>query len=356
MLDQILELFGLNVRDYKIIVYGSGLINHTWKVCGPQNYILQQINVNVFKEPEHLAENLVLLKKYFKDNEPGYLFVAPIKSITEKYLVQSKEGNYYRLFPFIENSITLTEVRNPREAFEAAYQFGKFTCLLKGFDLQNLKYTLPRFHDLKLRFDQFKDACMNAPDDRLETAADIIKDIYWRQQILFTYQEIVANQKLPLRVIHHDTKISNILFDKNGSGLCVIDLDTVMPGYYLSDTGDMLRTYLSPSNEEETDFSKIQINEDCFYAIYKGYLSAMQTTLTDTEKEYFIYSGKYMIYMQAIRFLTDFLNGDIYYHTTYPHQNLMRAQNQVTLLTRFIAMEDRFQNFIQSIKREIFVD
>jgi hypothetical protein len=153
---------------------------------------------------------------------------------------------------------------------------------------------------------------------------------------------------LPLRVIHHDTKIGNILFDQNKNGLCVIDLDTVMPGYFLSDTGDMLRTYLCSANEEETDLSKIRISEVNFYAVYGGYLSAMKPIFTEAEKSYFIYSGKYMIYMQALRFLADFLNGDIYYHATYPGQNLVRAQNQLTLLDAFISFEDKFQQFIDS--------
>lgn len=346
MPDDILQLFGLKATDYKIAAFGSGLINHTWKVCGPKNYILQQINTNVFTNPEAIAQNLALLETYLKKTSPGYLFVAPIKSVTGTCMVKSAAGGYYRLFPFVEGSVTLTEIENPGAAFEAAHQFGKFTCLLKDFDLRNLNYTLPQFHDLGLRFDQFKAACKNAVGDRLAIAEQEIKEIYHHQDILFTYRDLIEGKKLPLRVIHHDTKISNVLFDKSGKGLCVIDLDTVMPGYFISDIGDMMRTYLSPVNEEEQDFSKIAINEDCFYAIYKGYISAMQSALTDVEKQYFIYSGKFIIYMQVIRFLADYLNGDVYYHTTYPNQNLIRAQNQLTLLNRFIDLESKFQEFI----------
>lgn len=347
MLNQILELYGLQANDYKIVEFGSGLINHTWKVSGPKNYILQQINADVFKDPDALAQNMALLETYFKQTAPDYLFVAPVKLVSGKYLVKTNDGEYYRLFPFIENSITITEIKDQQEAFEAAQQFGKFTCLLRNFDLSNLHYTLPKFHDLTLRFDQFKEACNMAKSDRLTIAGEAIKEIYKHQSILFVYQQLMDHQQLPLRVIHHDTKISNVLFDKDHHGLCVIDLDTVMPGYFMSDVGDMLRTYLSPANEEERDFSRIQINEECFYAIYKGYVSAMGTALTATEKEYFTYSGKYMIYMQAIRFVTDFLNDDVYYHTTYAHQNLIRAQNQLTLLNQFIKSEKRFKKFIE---------
>jgi Ser/Thr protein kinase RdoA (MazF antagonist) len=342
--ENLLELFGLNPAEYKTIGFGSGLINHTWKVCGPKNYILQQINTHVFKQPEAIAQNIDLLNDYLKVIAPSYLFVAPVKTQSGQAMVKSPAGEYYRLFPFIEGSVTLTEINDPRQAFEAAWQFGKFTSLLKDFDPQQLNYTLPDFHNLQLRYNQFTGAAANASADRLAIAADTIEQIEQHQDILLTYQQLTKQQLLPLRVIHHDTKISNILFDENDKGLCVIDLDTVMPGYFISDVGDMMRTYLSPANEEEKDFSKIQINDDCFYAIYKGYSGAME--LTSVEKEYFIYAGKFIIYMQALRFLTDFINGDVYYHTTYPQQNLMRAQNQLTLLDRYMDLETSFSEFI----------
>ncbi|RZK70536.1 MAG: aminoglycoside phosphotransferase family protein, partial [Pedobacter sp.] len=150
------------------------------------------------------------------------------------------------------------------------------------------------------------------------------------------YRKILANKEIPLRVVHHDTKISNVLFDDKDEGLCVIDLDTVMPGYYFSDVGDMMRTYLSETTEEETDISKIQIRPEILKAIYDGYMEEMSSVLTDQEKELFYYSGKFMIYMQALRFLTDYLNDDCYYHTTYPQHNLDRARNQLVLLQRYI--------------------
>jgi len=348
MLNTILELFGLKASDYQIVEFGSGLINHTWKVTGKKNYILQKLNSYVFKQPEAIANNLALLESYLKWTNPNYLFVAPLWSVSGNNLVKGADDEYYRLFPFIDDSVTIYVVEQHKQAFEAAYQFANFTFLLRDFDPKQLEITIPHFHDLKLRFSQFKEACVNAAKSRMQIAAGEIKEIYNRREILFTYQDIVDHKKLPERVIHHDTKISNVLFDSSGKGLCVIDLDTVMAGYYISDTGDMLRTYLSPVDEEEKDFDKIQINKDCFYAIYKGYFSAMVDVLTTTEKHYFIYSGKYMMYMQAMRFLTDFLKGDLYYHTTYPGQNLIRAQNQLTLLKRFIELESEFQKYIKT--------
>jgi len=348
MLHQILQLYGLSAADFEVKPFGSGLINHTWKVIGENSYILQQVNTNVFKNPEQITENLALLDDYLKKTAPDYLFVSPLPALSGERLVQSADGNFFRLFLFVEGSVTVNEINDPKEAYDAAYQFGKFTFLLKDFDPKQLHYTLPQFHDLELRYNQFKSALAAATEERLTAAADAINTIEKHEDILHTYRQIISRQELPLRVIHHDTKISNILFDQNKNGLCVIDLDTVMPGYFLSDTGDMLRTYLCPANEEEIDLTKIKIDEANFYAVYEGYIAAMKPIFTDAEKSYFIYSGKYMIYMQALRFLADFLNGDIYYHATYPNQNLVRAQNQLTLLDAFISLEDKFQQFVDS--------
>ncbi|WP_295668655.1 aminoglycoside phosphotransferase family protein [uncultured Mucilaginibacter sp.] len=354
MFDNILISFGLNPSDYTIQPFGSGLINHTLKVSGNAgDFILQQINVNVFKSPEDIAENLSLLNKHFKKTKSDYLFVAPLPAISGDFLVKSASGNVFRLFPFVKGSQTINFISYEKEAFEAAKQFGKFTRLLNEFEIGQLKYILPDFHNLTLRFQQFKTAHQNAPGERLDPASNEIKEVYKHDYILQTYKRLIANNEIPLRVIHHDTKISNILFDEQQNGLCVIDLDTVMPGYYLSDVGDMMRTYLSPANEEEADLSKIHIRENFFYAICKGYLSEMGTVLSETEKKYFIFSGELMIYMQAIRFLTDFLNNDIYYGTKYPGHNLNRARNQFTLLNKYVEAEEKFRQMMIEAERDL---
>jgi len=244
-------------------------------------------------------------------------------------------------------------ISGEKEAFEAARQFGRFTHLLKDFDISKLEYTLTDFHNLKLRFDQFKTAYQNANKERLDKAFEEIKEVYEYYYILQTYNQLIENNEIPLRVIHHDTKISNVLFDDKQNGLCVIDLDTIMPGYYLSDVGDMMRTYLSPANEEEADLSKIYIRENIFSAIYKGYMSEMGDVLSEAEKRNFIFSGKMMIYMQAIRFLTDFLNNDVYYGTGYPGHNLARAKNQFKLLSEYVKTEERFRQLTISSQGEM---
>lgn len=346
MLEQILQLYGIDAAACRIEQFGSGLINRTWKISGERSYILQKINTDVFVRPQAITQNLILLGSYLKEKYPDYTFVTPLPAL-DGLLLQNIDNAAYRLFPFIEGSVTLNEVYTEKQAYEAARQFGQFTYLLRDFDASKLNYTLPQFHDLILRYRQFEKSLGNATAERLGLAADSLARLRSHQQILDRYRHLVGYNLLPLRVIHHDTKISNVLFDEEWNGRCVIDLDTVMPGYFISDVGDMLRTYLSPAGEEETDLSKIKIDTDRFYAIYNGYMSVMADELTAYERENFFYSGKFMTYMQALRFMTDYLNGDIYYHTRYDGQNLNRSKNQLTLLDELLMLEKDIQPSIQ---------
>ncbi|WP_259068080.1 phosphotransferase enzyme family protein [Mucilaginibacter sp. X4EP1] len=347
LLEDILKNFGLNPAHYQVQPFGPGLINHTYKVSGrDEAYILQQINTNVFKSPQAIADNLSAIQKYFARHYPDYLFAGPIPSVSGDFLVQSIGGDYYRLFPFIKNSHTVNYVSNAKEAFEAAKQFGRFTYLLNDFDADSLKTTLSDFHNLPLRVEQFETALQKANKERLSQALTEINEIHRHRNILEDYKNLIANKEIPLRVIHHDTKISNVLFDDQKNGLCVIDLDTVMPGYFFSDVGDMMRTYLSAANEEEVDLSAISIREEIFNAVCKGYLSEMGRVLTAKEKQWFIYSGEFMIYMQAIRFLADYLNNDSYYGAKYNGHNLNRAKNQLRLLNEYIAAKEKFKQLL----------
>jgi hypothetical protein len=250
------------------------------------------------------------------------------------------------LFPFIENSHTVDFLTASSQAYEAAKQFGRFTRRLNKFDLSTLSYPLKDFHSLSLRLQQFNEALVNAGNERKTAAATEIAHVLRLADISLEYEKIIHNESIPLRVIHHDTKINNVLFDDEGNGLCVIDLDTVMPGYFISDVGDMMRTYLAEANEEEQDLDKIKIRDSFFAAIYAGYMEQMSIVLTVNEKHLFIYAGRFMIYMQAVRFLTDYLNRDVYYTASYPGHNLRRAQNQLRLLDDYMAHEAAFKNII----------
>ena len=355
ILNQILSNFGLEPADYQIQKFGSGLINSTFKVSGKgEEYILQLVNSNVFRSPEDIAYNLSLIQSYLDQHYPAYLFVSPLPSVKGDFLVKTGSGEYYRLFHFVPGSQTFNVIGNNKQAFEAAKQFGKFTSVLKDLDWKSLKYTLTDFHNLDLRFSEFKKAITNTDEAKKQQASAEIDAVYKNYAILNTYNTIISKNEIPVRVIHHDTKISNVLFDDYENGLCVIDLDTVMPGYFLSDVGDMMRTYLSAASEEEVDLSKVTVRMDIFTSICAGYLSEMGDILTKEELQYFVFAGNLMIYMQAIRFLTDFLNNDIYYGSKYPGHNLKRAQNQFKLLSEYVHHEDTFSQMVHQLTNESY--
>ena len=321
--------------------FGSGLINNTWIVNDAgQKYILQKINDNVFREPGAIAFNIEYLARYLKKHHPEYKFTEPVAALNGETLVHKEKG-YYRMFVFIENSHTIDVVETAEQAYEAAAQFGRFTSVFNGIDVHNLKITIPDFHNLSLRYQQFLVAIENGNPGRKRAANSLISTLRDHSSIVARYERISTGDNFLKRVTHHDTKISNVLFDENDRGICVIDLDTVMPGYFISDVGDMMRTYLSPVSEEETDFSRIEIREDFYVSIVNGYYSEMKDVLTDAERQHFFYAGCFMIYMQALRFLTDYLNNDIYYGEKYPDHNLVRAGNQAALLQHLLEKQHR---------------
>lgn len=343
LISTVLPHFNLNGDILKIEKWGVGLINSTWKISsGQKSFILQKVNSAVFKDPTVIAHNIALISDFLKTHHPDYLFAAPQKTLSNKEIITIPPFGVFRLFTFIPNSITYTVVDSPQIAFEAAAQFGKFTKSLLGIELIHLKETIPDFHNLHLRYNQYVHAIKYANEKRKVAAGEWISRLETHKTIATDFLQIQRNPAFKKRVTHHDTKISNVLFDKNGMGLCVIDLDTVMPGYFISDVGDMMRTYLCPVSEEEKDFSKILVREAYYKAIVQGYCSEMGNELTEEEKQHFYYAGKFSIYMQALRFLTDFLNNDIYYGASYPNHNLIRAANQITLLERFSELAHSF--------------
>ena len=341
MVHLILKKFGIDANEIDIQPITTGLINKTWKIeSGNEAWVLQRVNDSVFKEPMDIAENISRIGKYLSKETSSFLFVDAIETLDGQTLVNSESYGYFRLFPFVKNSQTINVVTTPDQAYEAAKQFGMFTHSLQGFDCSALKITIPNFHDLTLRYQQYLQTLKIGNPKRISEARNMIDRLNQHLFIVEKYEAIKSDPQFKVRATHHDTKISNILFDENEKGICVIDLDTVMPGYFISDVGDMMRTYLSPVDEEEADYSKIQVRPAFYHAIVNGYCSIMKDDLTDREKCHFFYAGLFMIYMQSIRFFTDYFNNDIYYTITYPEQNLVRATNQLVLLERMLEMEE----------------
>jgi Ser/Thr protein kinase RdoA (MazF antagonist) len=340
MLSEIISAFDLAADRCVIHRFGAGLINNTWKIdCDGHVYILQRINQDVFPQPWLIAENTNMLADYLATHFPEYLFIKPIAAKDGRSLIHCEKEGYFRLMPFVSGSVTHSATESSELGYEAARQFGKFTRLLTGFRLSALHEPISDFHNLTLRHAQFEAALLHGDPGRISEAASIIQTIRQFSDIPAQFERIRNNPTFSLRVAHHDTKISNVLFDAAGKGLCVIDLDTVMPGYFISDLGDMIRTCVPPVSEEEKDLNRIIIREDYFEAIVRGYLEEMGEELGPEELGHIVYAGKFMIYMQAIRFLTDHLYCDRYYGTRYPGHNLVRASNQTTLLQRLTEKE-----------------
>jgi Ser/Thr protein kinase RdoA (MazF antagonist) len=341
--ENVLEVFGFDASLVEVKPLGEGLINHTYIVTsGNDAYVLQKINAAVFKNPRAIAHNIQLVAGYLAAHSPNYYFVAPIISVHGNQMEYIDEG-YYRVFPYVKRSHAKTVVENEEQAFEAGYQFGLFTSALDGLNANDLQITIPDFHNLTLRYEQFALALTSGNQDRIVQSASQINFLQDHKWIADFFETIKLNPNFKLRATHHDTKISNLLFDDHDKGICVIDLDTLMPGYFISDLGDMFRTYLCPVSEEETDFSKIIVRPSIYKAIVQGYLKGASNMLSKDETDHVYYAGLFMIYMQALRFITDYINDDVYYGAKYPLHNYNRACNQIRLLEDYLQKKEILQ-------------
>lgn len=317
---------------------GGGLINKSWTVeAAGRRLVLQQLNTNVFSSPAALEHNLQVIGKHIGYEESEYAIPLPLAGKNGCMLQQTPEG-YFRLLPYIESQ-TFHTVATSAMAFQAARAFGSFACRLRDVAPVMLRDTIPDFHNLELRYHQFIEASHNGLRERRQLAHGAIKMATSFSGIYEQWKKQVVQKQWPLRVMHHDTKISNVLFGRDGNARAVIDLDTVMAGYVISDTGDMMRTYLSPAGEEEADLRLVHVRKEYYHAIVDGYLEGTGNLLTPEERRAIYFSGCVMIYMQALRFLTDFLLGDPYYGAKYEQHNLVRAGNQLHLLEDYALLQ-----------------
>ena len=338
LLQEILKQFGIeNIQS--ISPLGNGLINTTYKVQANEVYVLQKINTLVFKDAKAIFYNQNVLENYLLENDVAYEIVPACTTKNGNNYFEDAAGDYYRVAPFIKNTHTKNVVQNAAEAYEAACAFGNFTNAFQNIEVEKLKPVIPNFHDIGLRYYQFTTAIKNGNVARILQSKIEIEKLLNHVDIVKKYAEIINHKNWKTRVTHHDTKISNVLFNADNKATHVIDLDTVMPGFFISDVGDMLRTYLSPVSEEENDVEKIIIRKDIYQAIYTGYTDTLKDNFTPEEKGNFGYAGKFMIYMQALRFITDYLNDDIYYGAKYEQHNYVRACNQIYLLEKLISFE-----------------
>lgn len=330
---KILQAFEVNA-EFEIIQIPTGHINLTFKITSvDKSFILQRVNKNIFTKPDRIANNIKFASNHLKKNYPDYLFLTSIQTRDGGEMEYDEAGFPWRLFQYMEDTFTMDSVETPDQAFSAAQEFGRLARYLNTCDVTRFEPTLERFHDLSWRYEQFENALSNASAERIREAKDTIKQAGRFVYLVDEYETLIASGELVSRVMHNDTKINNILFNKKtDKAVCVIDLDTLMPGYFIYDVGDMIRSFVSPVSEEEKELDKIVIRKEILSAVSDGYLSQMGDVLTEKEKTLIPFGGMMMTYIMGLRFLADFLNGNVYYQTVYPGQNLVRATNQFYFL------------------------
>ena len=316
----------------------GGLINHSWKIECPHkgNFLLQKINTAVFHQPKYVQQNYINIWQYAEFEFTGLRLPTPLYYTRTENLFRDEQGNYWRAFEFIDDAFSIAVAQKPAQAKATAKTFAKFTAAFDDFNTDQLKVVIPNFHNLSFRYSQFEEALAGESYERITKARDLICELKNREQYKHFYELITESpESFRTRVMHHDAKIANVLFSKKtGKVICAVDFDTVMPGYYFSDIGDIIRSMACSEDENCTHLDRIEIRADFYDAIISGYLEVMGKQLTDAEKKYIHHAGILMIYMQALRFLSDYLNGDKYYRIHYPEQNFDRALNQLTLLRK----------------------
>jgi len=342
--------------------YGNGHINDTlvaaFSLAGTRvRYVFQRINGRIFKDPEALMDNVLrvtgearrqLVKAGVPDTSRRTLTVIP--ATDGKPFHKDEEGSYWRCYPFIEGARTYDVIQNTRQAYEAARAFGEFQNLVAGLEGPRLHETIPNFHNTRSRFERLKEVAAADPQGRLASAAPEWGFIRERESVVDVLLDLQAAGKIPERVTHNDTKLNNVMIDDaTETGLCVIDLDTVMPGLALYDFGDMVRTATSPAAEDETDLSKVRMQMPMFEALVRGYLSTAGSFLNDTEKSHLAFAGKLIALEIGIRFLTDHLEGDVYFKTKRPNHNLDRCRTQLALVKSIEEQEEAMGAFVREV-------
>lgn len=319
----------------------TGHINDTFlvKTDGNKNYILQRINHNIFKNVPRLVNNKVLISHHLKSKYPNLaedeltIKVLSFVKVKKTGLYYLKHGEaFWNLMIFIDNSITYEVVKDKEIAYEGGKLLGEFLSLTSDFDSSQLIDVIPNFHDMSFRYKQYAASIQSASKNRLYKAQQYTQIVTELKEEMHILQELKEAGKIPIRVTHNDTKISNSLFDKNNKGICMIDTDTVMPGIIHYDFGDAIRTICNTAAEDETDLSKVEFNLEYYKAYKKGFLEQSKDSISEIGLKHLPLAAKTMIFIMALRFLTDYLNNDIYYKTNYLDHNLDRAKNQFKLL------------------------
>ena len=355
-LKSIVNKFALEGRVTGVLPLGGGLINDTYKVLtegDAPDYVLQRINNAIFRDVDLLQRNIEAVTRHIRaklvaagetDIERKVLRFVPLKDSTKTYWTDGR--TYWRISAFIKDSYTYDTV-NPKYSAFAGEAFGNFEAMLADLP-DTIGETIPDFHNMELRLRQLDEAAASDPAGRLSGVRDILAEMDSMREDMCMAERLFREGKLPRRICHCDTKVSNMLFDAEGRPLCVIDLDTTMPGFVFSDYGDFMRTAGSTLPEDDPAYDKVAVRREIFEPFTRGYIHGA-SFLTPVEKENLPYGALRFSYMQAVRFFADYLNGDTYYKIKYPEHNLVRTRNQMALLHSQLDNYDYMNNYIAQL-------
>jgi len=359
-LKNICSKFLINGEFTDLKPYGSGHINDTYVISinhasNTKKYLLQRLNHTIFIDVPGLMDSVVrvtahirgkLEKQKEKDVARKVLTVVP--AVEGKYYYKDANGNYWRMYTFIENARTYDIPESLERIYEAAKAFGDFQQMLIDLPQPPLKETIPDFHNALKRLEVFKNVLKQDVCNRAKVAKGEIEFLQKNEKIFYALSGLVETGQIPIRVTHNDTKVNNVLMDDNtDKGICVIDLDTVMPGISLYDFGDLVRTCVSTAAEDECDLSKVTMEMLRFEAVLKGYLSAAGKFLNKVELENLILGGQYITLEQGMRFLSDYLNGDKYYKIHRRGHNLDRCRTQFKLVDLITQREGEMMSLVK---------
>lgn len=357
-LENIISQFNIRGSIAQVLPVSTGHINDTYHLqnadAGQPDYLLQRINHQVFKNVPQLMDNIRQVTEYIKaklppaEAETGTMTIVKLHdgSLFHKdYL-----GNYWRIFHFIKGTKSYDLVTTAQQAYEGGKAFGRFQSMLTDLDPDLLHNTIPDFHNMEHRLDQLEEALNNNLSGRAEDAREELEFISEHADEMCGILYLGNANRLPWRITHNDTKFNNVLLDATDHAQCVIDLDTVMPGYVAYDFGDAIRTIINTAAEDEADLRKIGLNISLFEAYTKGYFEEAGSFLTNMEVQSLLL-GVYMLpFIQAVRFITDYINGDIYFKTHHPNHNLQRARAQLQLIRKLDEAREQLQEIINKYK------
>jgi thiamine kinase-like enzyme len=339
----------------------TGHINDSYRIrtqaTDHPGYFLQWINNYIFKDVEGLMNNISTVTSHLAEKlagNPKFVFkVLEIIPCTDgkKYYLDAK-GQYWRLYTFIDNMHGYDVVENTKIAYEGGKAFGIFMSLLADLPANRLTETIPDFHNMEKRLNTFSNSLKNNPVDRVKEIPSEIVFIKKRAEQMLTIPALIKAGELPMRITHNDTKFNNILFDSTDHAMSIIDLDTVMPGSILFDFGDAIRTGANTAIEDEKDLSKVDINLPIYEAYTQGFIKSTRHTLTEVEIDNLAFSARFMTFIIGLRFLTDFVDGDLYFRTQYPDHNLDRARVQFRLIEAMERNQEKMHAIVlQSLEK-----